>query len=85
MRLSKNEPLIDAVQDILQALPNEFDLKIVNEKYSTSNSANLILLQEIRQYNRLLKCIRTTSVEVLDAIQGIQFVIIIFYFEINCR
>lgn len=82
---SENGPLIDTVKDILQALPNEFDLKAVNEKHSTSNPVNLILQQEIRQYNRLIKCIRTTSVEVLDAIQGIQFIIIIFCFGINCR
>lgn len=81
MRSSENEPLLKAVKDILEALPNEFDLKRVNEKHPNTNSLNLILLQEIRQYNRLLNCIRTTSVQVLDAIQGIQFLIIIFYFE----
>ena len=77
--------MLDTVKDILQVLPNEFDLKAVNEKHSTSNSVNLVLLQEIRQYNRLLNCIRTTSVEVLDAIEGIQFIIIVFNFGINCR
>lgn len=74
LRSSENGPLLDTVKDILQSIPNDFDLKAVNEKHATSNSVNLVLLQELRQYNRLLNCIRTTSVEVLDAIEGIRLI-----------
>lgn len=63
------------MKDILEVLPNEFDLDTVNSKYPISNldALNLVLRQEIRQYNQLISCIRRTSVQVLDAIQGIQF------------
>lgn len=70
--------MLGTVKDILEALPNEFDVKIVNEKFPTTNSdsLNLVLQQEVRQYNQLLRCIRVDSVQVLDAIQGI---IILFW------
>lgn len=84
MRSSENEELLNAVKDILEALPNRFDLKTVNETHPTSNSVNLVLLQEIQQYNRLLSCIRTTSMQVLDAIQGIQ-ALTICCLEKDCR
>lgn len=72
-RSTENEELKNTVKDILEALPNEFNLKIVKEKFpiSTPDSMYLVLHQEVRQYNQLLKCIRDDAVQVLDAIQGI--------------
>lgn len=72
-RFSENERLFGTVNEILEALPHEFDLNIVADKYPTTNadSVNLVLQQEVCKYNQLLKCIRTDAVQVLDAIQGI--------------
>lgn len=66
------EHLHNTIKEILESLPHEFDLNSINEKYPVSNrnSLNLVLRQEIRQYNQLLKCIRNDTVKVLDAIEG---------------
>ncbi|XP_031619236.1 LOW QUALITY PROTEIN: dynein heavy chain 7, axonemal [Contarinia nasturtii] len=68
---TENERLLSCVKDILEAVPSEFDLKL-NEFNSTLNAdpLNLVLHQELRQYNQLLRCIRNTSIQVLNAIQG---------------
>lgn len=72
VRSSDNEYVVNLVNGVLEALPNEFDLKIVKTKYLPSNvdSLHLILQQEAKQYNQLLNCIRTTSTQLLDAFQG---------------
>lgn len=64
--------LHNTIKEILECLPNEFALKCINEKYpiSNKNSLNLVLRQEIRQYNQLLECIRNDTAQVLDVIEG---------------
>lgn len=64
--------LHNTIKEILEILPNEFDLSSINAKYPITKtcSLNLVLAQEVRQYNQLLKCIRNDTVQVFDAIQG---------------
>ena len=66
------EHLHNTIKEILEILPNEFNLRRINEKYpiSNKNSLNFVLRQEVRQYNQLLQCIRSDTIQVLDAIQG---------------
>lgn len=64
--------LHNTIKEILEILPNEFDLSGINAKYPITKtcSLNLVLAQEVRQYNQLLKYIRNDTVQVFDAIQG---------------
>lgn len=80
LRSLEAEHLHNSIKEILEILPTEFDLNLINGKYpiSDTQSLNLVLRQDIRRYNQLLTCIRNDTVQVLDAIQGKFFIHIIF-------
>lgn len=61
-------------EEILENLPNEFDIAMVEEKYPTAhmNSLNIVLRQEMMQFNRLLGCIRISLNQILEATKGMQ-------------
>lgn len=49
-----------SADELLQTLPRNFNLEIVNEKYKIVyiESMNTVLLQEVLRYNNLLNIIR---------------------------
>lgn len=67
-----NGLILTTATNILSSLPETFDVDTIQEKHPVRNEncMNTVLIQEITQYNSLLECIRSTSMGVLKAIQG---------------
>lgn len=70
---SNDDTVIELASDIYNKLPGLFDIEAVLMAFPTtySESMNTVLLQEMIRYNRLLKVIRSSLVDVQKAIQGI--------------
>ncbi|XP_055691880.1 dynein axonemal heavy chain 3 [Lutzomyia longipalpis] len=62
----------DICEDILGRLPDIIDERVVAEKFprNYSNSLNVFLHQEVTKYNRLLKYIKRSLIDVQRAIAG---------------
>ncbi|CCW62408.1 unnamed protein product [Phytomonas sp. EM1] len=69
---SKDEQLRDMAESIQKQLPDPFDEEAVTAKYPTryEDSMNIVLVQEIMRYNRLIRFIHSNLAEFLKAIRG---------------
>ncbi|CCW68744.1 unnamed protein product [Phytomonas sp. Hart1] len=69
---SKDAQLRDMAETIQKQLPEPFDEEAIAAKYPTryEESMNIVLVQEVMRYNRLLRFIHANLTEFLKAIRG---------------
>lgn len=60
------------IQDLIQQLPENFDLDLAEERFPISylNPLNTVLVQEMGRYNRLVDTIRVNLSSLLRAVMG---------------
>lgn len=75
---SDDEVVYDVATEILDKLPDDYDLIAALAKYPTlySESMNTVLVQEMDRFNKLLHCIRDSLISVRKAIKGIHLLIL---------
>ncbi|XP_039301684.1 dynein heavy chain 7, axonemal-like [Solenopsis invicta] len=78
---SDDEIVYDVATEILDKLPNDYNLDAALIKYPTlySQSMNTVLVQEMDRFNKLLRCIKSSLINVQKAIRGL----IIMSFELE--
>jgi dynein heavy chain len=71
--LTFEETLGAVAHDILERLPQDFDLEAVSERYPQDyyNSMNTVLVQELGRFNNLLTCIRSSLINLGKAVKGL--------------
>lgn len=71
--MSKEETIEVLAKDILERLPDDFNVEEVMLKYPTmyEESMNTVLVQEMIRYNRLTQIIRPSLVNVRKALKGL--------------
>lgn len=76
---SDDEIVYDVATEILDKLPDDYDLIAALAKYPTlySESMNTVLVQEMDRFNKLLRCIRNSLINVRKAIKGIHLLILL--------
>jgi len=69
---SMDETIESIATEILQKVPNPFDIYAVREKYPTKyrESMNTVIVQEVLRYNKLLAIIHQSLSDILKAIKG---------------
>lgn len=70
---SDDETVYDIATEILDKLPNDYDLVAALVKYPTlyTQSMNTVLVQEMDRFNKLLHCITSSLINIRKAIKGI--------------
>ncbi|XP_017763577.1 PREDICTED: dynein heavy chain 7, axonemal-like [Eufriesea mexicana] len=78
---TNDEIVYRMANDILEKLPNNYDLTLALKKYPMSyeQSMNMVLVQEMGRFNKLLDYIKTSLENVIQAIKG--FIIMSFELE----
>nr|XP_012232176.1 PREDICTED: dynein heavy chain 7, axonemal-like isoform X1 [Linepithema humile] len=69
---SDDEVVYGIATEILDKLPNDYDLVAALAKYPMlySQSMNTVLVQEMDRFNKLLRCIRSSLINIRKAIKG---------------
>lgn len=67
------EIIIDLANDILNKIPDVFDVEAVSKKYPVmyTNSLNTVLTQELIRFNRLVSIVKRTLVDMIKAVKGL--------------
>ncbi|XP_076387685.1 dynein axonemal heavy chain 7 [Megachile rotundata] len=78
---SNDEIVFKIASDILQRLPDDYDISLSLKKYPMSyeQSMNTVLVQEMGRFNRLIGCVRTSLQSIKRAIKG--FIVMSFELE----
>ena len=71
--VSRDDVVDQLARDIYARLPAEFDVEEASEKYPVTydNSMNTVLVQELVRFNKLLRVLKKTLVDVQKAIKGL--------------
>ena len=70
---TSEQVISDLAVDICKRIPKQFDIEVASKKYPMryEESMNTVLVQELIRYNRLLQVVKTSSLQVKDAIAGL--------------